>query len=164
MTTPEAARLQQIRECAPLLARVVPLWMVETIKDLIADELARLSKRRTVVFMPKDRTPGAETWAIHYADQPERIFRNSQTGLLAAWLAIRDADQTGTVRSNDLAAPGAKRPDNIVRDAIRETTLPWLGKHAECPELVAAVATIKVERGQVLFVPRVSDPIFDTGA
>lgn len=137
--------------------------MVETIKDLVADELARLAMCRTVVFRPRCRTPGEETWAIHYADQPERIFRNTQTGLLAAWLAIRDAGQTATVRTTDLAAPGAKRPDNIVRDAIRETALPWLGKHADCPELVAAVASIKVERGLVLFAHKASDPIFDTG-
>lgn len=141
----------------------VEAWVITTLEDAVDEALARLTERPVIVFKPVCRLYGAETWAIHRADQPERVYPYNDIGLSAAWLAIQDQCLTDTVRAGDFAKPGAARADTVVRTAIRITALDWVERETGCAELAAALRAIKVEGGRVRYRPGKAAPRFDTG-
>lgn len=147
----EVAYLQRGRLAVEGLALYgVPLVVIGAVRDAIDASLSRLT-RRAVVFRPKCREFGSETWSIHWADEPEAVYACDLVGLTAGWLAIADRGLTNTVRAADLAAPGALQADTVVRNAIRVTAADWVERNTPCRPLAAALKSVQVVGGRVTY-------------
>ena len=147
----EVEYLQRGRKAVQALAmHGVPTAVIVALRDAVDEKLARLA-RRAVVFRPKCRVFGRETWAIHWEDEPEAVFACDLVGLTAGWLALADRGLSNTVRAADFAAPGARQADTVVRKAIRVTAADWVERNTPCMSLAAALRAVQVVGGMVAY-------------
>ena len=149
----EVAYLQRGRRAVEGLALYgVPTAVIVAIREAVNEKLTRLA-RRAIVFRPRCRAFGRETWAIHWADETEAIYACNLAGLTAGWLALADRGLSNTVRAADFAAPGACQADTVVRKAIRVTAADWVERNTPCMALAAALRAVQVVGGRVTYTP-----------
>lgn len=115
---------------------------------LLALDEALRRQATPIVF----REPRTYEFIIGHVGEERRV-RSTLAGLSPARLAIANwRSGPETVRAVDFAAPGARRPDNAVRNALR-TAADWIDAEVGCRPLAAALRVIKVEGGIVRYRP-----------
>lgn len=119
-------------------------------RRIVAAGLAAAS--RPLVFRHLGEIDGGDAFEVGREGEPTREVRTVVRGVWWVWRAI-DGGSTidNTLRSRDLAEPGAAEPDAAARKAIRKTAARWLRQ--QLPELEAGALAIRIEAGLIRYQP-----------
>ncbi len=85
-----------------------------------------------------------------------RDYRCDLVGLAAAQTVFACRDRPEVSRTSDFVLGDARRADNIMRKALRQTAAAWLDDC--CPLLADQVRAIRVSRGHMLYSARQGAP------